>query len=135
MNPDIIHVMTAISPDPLQVTIVGWRGDCATYRLDHRYRVSTSRGVITIPAYFETDGLSIPSAAWAIVGPDNGPAFAAGILHDYLYSRESTLFHNHPREVCDLLFKEAMFNLGIGWLRRETIYRAVRMFGGRFYKR
>ena len=127
--------MNALFPDPLQFTLDGWRGDCAIYRLNHYFRVCTSQGWVTIPTGFRTDGLSIPSFAWPLVGPANGPAFGAGLLHDYLYSRESTLFHNHPRETCDLLFKEAMWNLGISTIRRELIYRAVRMFGGRYYKK
>ena len=122
-------------PDPLQFRLDGWRGDSMIYVLEHCFRISTSMGWVIIPAGFRTDGLSIPAFAHPFVGPSNGPAFAAGLLHDYLYSRESTLFCNHPREVCDALFKEAMFNLGIGWFRRETIYRAVRMFGWKFFKR
>lgn len=127
--------MTTLFPDPLHFTLDGWHGDCMVYRLDHYYRICTSRGWITIPRGFCTDGLSIPPFAWLVVGPTNGPAFGAGLLHDYLYSRESTLYHNHPREICDLLFKEAMWNLGISWFRREMIYRSVRLFGGKFYKR
>ena len=92
-------------------------------------------GWIVIPSGFRSDGLSIPAFAWPFVGPANGPAFCAGLLHDYLYSRDSTLWHNHPREVCDDLFKETMFNLGISWPRRELIFRAVRIFGGKHFKR
>lgn len=127
--------MNHLFPDPLQFTLDGWNGDSAIYRLDHYYRVSTSQGWVTVPTGFRTDGLSIPAFAHPIVGPANGPAFGAGLLHDYLYSRESNLFHDHPREVCDLLFKEAMWNLGVGCFRREAIYRSVRMFGGKFFKR
>jgi len=126
--------MNPLFPDPLKFTLDGWNGDSAIYRLDHYYRVCTSQGWITVPTGFRSDGLSVPAFAHPIVGPANGPAFGAGLLHDYLYSRESTLFHNHPRDVCDLLFKEAMWNLGIGWFRRGAIYRSVRMFGGKFFK-
>jgi hypothetical protein len=127
--------MSSLFPDPLLFRLDGWRGDSAIFELQHCYSVCTSMGWIVIPAGFRSDGLSIPPFAWPFVGPANGPAFGAGLLHDYLYSRDSTLWHNHPREVCDDLFKEAMFNLGISWPRRELIFRAVRIFGGKHFKR
>lgn len=127
--------MNPLFPDPLRFQLDGWRGDSAIYVLEHYYRVGTSKGWVTIPTGFRSDGLSIPSIAWPLVGPANGPAFGAGLLHDFLYSRDSTRFHSHPREVCDLLFKEAMWNLGIGWFRRELIYRAVRLCGAKYFNR
>ena len=127
--------MNPLFPDPLQFRLDGWKGDSAIYVLEHYYRVCTSKGWITIPTGFRSDGLSIPPFAWPLVGPCNGPAFGAGLLHDFLYSRSSTMSHNHPREVCDALFKEAMFNLGITPVRRELIYQSVRWFGGKHYKR
>jgi hypothetical protein len=69
-----------------------------------------------------------------LVGPATGRAFLAGLLHDYLYSRSSTAHHNMTRKDADDLFLEVMHNLGIGF-RRNLIYRAVRLCGGRHYKR
>lgn len=130
MNPDVLY------PDPLLVRLSHWAGDMAIWVLEHYQRMSTSRGRVTIPTGFETDGLSIPAFAWPIVGPASGPAFRAGLLHDFLYSKQSDAKWRHiDRKTADLLFREAMYNLGIGWMRRELIYRAVRAFGWRSYKK
>ena len=123
-------------PDPLMFRLARWQGDVAVMALQHYQRYATSAGWITVPTGFETDGLSIPRTAWPIVGPANGPAFRAGILHDYLYSKASNrLYGDITRSEADDLFLETMYNLGIGWARRHTIYTAVRMFGWRHYKR
>jgi hypothetical protein len=39
------------------------------------------------------------------------------------------------RPEADEIFKEAMYNLGVGWLTRGTIYTAVRLGGWASYKR
>jgi len=121
-------------PDPLLVRISHWKGENAIYVLENRQRMSTSKGWITVPAGFLTDGLSIPAFAWPIVGPRAGRAFRSGILHDYLYSRESEKY-GIDRKGADKLFLEVMFNLGIGWFQRGAIYRAVRIFGDSTYKK
>ena len=121
-------------PDMPEFRIYGWDGDNMILQLSRYVRVHTSRGTVTIPTGFITDGLSIPKFAWPIVGPTTGKAFLAGLLHDYLYSRASTAHFNVDRKVADELFLEAMFNLGIGF-RRNLIHAAVRMFGWKFYKK
>ncbi len=123
-------------PDPLLFRISHWVGDVSVMVLEHYQRFCTSAGWITVPTGTFTDGLSIPKAAWPIVGPANGPAFRAGILHDFLYSKASDRHYGHlDRQDADELFLETMHNLGIGWARRNTIYAAVRAFGWRFYKK
>lgn len=123
-------------PDPLLVRLSHWVGFMAIWVLEHYQRMSTSVGVITIPTGFESDGLSIPSFAWPLVGPASGPAFRAGLLHDFLYSKASNAKWGHiDRKTADVLFKEAMYNLDIGWVRREMIYLSVRAFGWKFYKK
>lgn len=83
-----------------------------------------------MPALFVTDGASIPRMFWNIF-PPTGSYFKAAIIHDYLYSSLNDKF---SRSESDLIFKEAMFNLGIGWIKRETIYRAVQLFGWTAFK-
>ena len=102
-------------------------------RLEHYLVVPTSKGAITIPTGFLSDGLSIPSLVRPLVGPATGRAFTAGLLHDFLYSRSSTEHYAMTRKQADDLFMEVMHNLGIGF-RRNLIHRAVRLFGGKFYK-
>lgn len=81
-------------------------------------------GMITVPKGFVTDYASVPRGFWNIF-PPNGEYAPAAVVHDYLYRR--TLI---DRKVCDRVFMEAMELLGVGWLTRHLIYRAVRLFGG-----
>lgn len=120
----------AVFPDQLDLRDHGLRGDIRMFRLIGPFTCYSSYGTITVPAGFITDGASIPRVFWTLLMPF-GPYFAAAIIHDYLYSDLNMRF---TREQSDLIFKEAMFNLGLDWPRREAIYRAVRAFGGRSFK-
>jgi hypothetical protein len=66
---------------------------------------------------------------------ERGP-FAEGmessICHDMNY-REDCPYGFTRKEAGDLLL-EGMTVCGVPWLRRQTIYRAVRLFGWRYYK-
>jgi len=121
------------NPDLPAFRIHSWDGDDMIVRLEHYLVVPTSKGNITIPTGFLSDGLSIPSPFRPLVGPATGRAFVAGLLHDFLYSRSSTAHYNMTRKDADDLFLEVMRNLGIGF-RRNLIYRAVRLFGWRSFK-
>ena len=120
-------------PDPLLLEDSGMRGESRVFRLAKPFSCRTSYGVIVVPAGFETDGASIPRAFWNILSPFGG-YFPAALLHDFLYSPESTAFYPLSRECADYLFLEAMYNIEVPWLKRHTIHSAVRMFGGKFYK-
>lgn len=128
-----MKINESIFPDMPQFRIHDWHDDGIVMRLTHPCRIMTSAGMVTIPAGFLTDGLSIPRFAWSIVGPSTGGAFLAGLLHDFLYSRDSDGIFEVSRAKADDLFREAMYNLGIGF-KRNLIWSAVRMFGWRFYK-
>ena len=85
--------------------------------------------IIEVPAGFECDGCSIPRVFHSIIGtPMTGKYVAAAILHDYLYHVQT-----YSREHSDLIFLDAMKILGVSWLKRKIIYRAVRSFGQRAY--
>lgn len=102
--------------------------------MEHCFRYASSMGVITVPRGFRTDGASVPRIFWNIFDPF-GPYFPAALIHDFLYSLSSDNFFKVNRATADALFREAMFNIGIGWLMRETIYRAVRIGGCRSFKK
>lgn len=85
--------------------------------------LSYSKGEIVVPAGFDTDYASIPRPFWVIYPPDGGYTEAA-VIHDYLYW---TL--DFTRGESDKVFYEAMTALGVPWLRRQIIYRAVRLGG------
>ncbi|MCE5310437.1 MAG: DUF1353 domain-containing protein [Acidobacteriales bacterium] len=122
------------TPDMPTFRVVGWDGEDMLIKLAHYLPIPTSRGVITVPTGFVSDGLSIPALVRPLVGPATGRPFVAGLLHDWLYSKASTANFNMTRKNADDLFLEVMSNLGIGF-RRNLIYAAVRAFGWRFYKR
>ena len=124
--------LPACYPDPLDVRYLMTLDDSRIFELAAPFRYIGSRGVITVPAGFPTDGASVPRMFWSIFQPF-GSYFPAAVVHDYLYSWRSAHL-KLDRKTADLIFKEAMFNLGIGWLTRGTIYQAVRLGGWRFYQ-
>jgi hypothetical protein len=117
-------------PEELQFRDAGMRGSSRIFRLKAPFSYISSQGTITVPAGFDTDGASIPRVFWSILDP-YGPYFEAAVIHDWLYSPHNRRFN---RAQADDIFREAMYNNGLDWLRREAIYRAVRLAGWRSYK-
>ena len=127
--------MNPAFPDVAQFSDAGMRGDCRIFCLTTSFRYRSSLGTITIPKGFFTDGASVPRIFWNIFSPW-GSYFSAALVHDYLYSKDSNDdFPVDDRAVADKIFKEAMFNAGVGWVTRETVYRAVRLGGWVSYKK
>lgn len=113
----------------------GMRGDCRIFQLTANFRYHSSVGTITIRKGFYTDGASVPKIFWNIFSPW-GSYFSAALVHDFLYSKDSDkIFPLADRKEADLIFKEAMYNDGVGCLTRETVYRAVRLGGWKSYKK
>ena len=78
---------------------------------------------ISVPLDFITDLTSVPwGFRWII--PAWGKYGKAAVLHDYLY-----FVGIYDRVVCDAIFVEAMHTLGVSWIVRGLIYKAVRYFG------
>ncbi len=90
------------------------------------------RGVaISIRAGMRTDGASIPRIAWRLVGhPFQVPLLGPALGHDALYAAELV-----SREEADRWFLEAMQKAGIGWIKRNAIWLAVRAGGGVVWRR
>jgi Protein of unknown function (DUF1353) len=82
-----------------------------------------------VPAGFVTDYASVPRIFWNIIAPDGDARFPA-VLHDYLYSLRGHEPFNKSRSECDSIFLEAMQFVGVDLIQRNTIYYAVRLFGG-----
>ena len=112
--------------------ICGYKQDSALLVLLRPFRYVSSAGTITVPVDFITDGASVPRIFWNILSP-YGSYFPAALIHDFLYSKASDSY-GFTRLQCDQIFKAAMYDIGIGWLKRETIYRAVRAAGWLSYK-
>jgi len=81
---------------------------------------------IEIRQGFIFDGASIPRIAWRVVGhPYQMPLLVCALLHDILYASEF-----FTQSECDWIFLELMDKVGINWFKRNTIWSAVKLFGG-----
>lgn len=86
-------------------------------------------GIVTVEKGFVTDLTSTPRPVWLIFPPD-GSYTAAAVVHDWLYAKAIV-----PRKVADAVFLEAMKLSGTWPGVRHSIWAAVRLFGGIFYKK
>ncbi len=80
---------------------------------------------IIIEAGFRTDIGSIPRIFWWYAAPIAGKHAAAAVIHDGLYAS-----HLLKRDVSDLIFYEAMLDLGVRKAKAYAMYKSVRL-GGR----
>jgi len=100
-------------------------GNVNNWILCAEFRYNDGAGEKAIPKGFVTDFASIPRLFWNIISPtqlgDVGP-----IKHDHTYRTG-----NGTRAAADKQFLADMAADGIGWWKRHTAYRLVRMFGGR----
>jgi len=85
---------------------------------------------ITVPTGFCTDFASIPRFAWSIIGGPWGKYGKAAVIHDWGYHK--TLY---TRKIMDRIFLEAMEVLGVGRIKRRTMWLAVRWFAGKVWKK
>lgn len=83
----------------------------------------------TVPAGFISDLASIPRTARTLL-PVNDRHREAAVLHDWFYVTQPI-----GRKRADRIFLRAMEECGVGWLKRHTMYRAVRMGGGIFWRK
>ena len=82
------------------------------------YRIIVKKG-------FDFDGASIPQALWSVYGnPLSGKFRIAALVHDALYASQKL-----PREVADAIFLDLMKQHEVGYLKRQTMYYAVRSAG------
>lgn len=111
------------------------------YALRNSVSFRTDAGdVVTAFAGSRTDLASIPAAVWATMPPD-GPWAEAAVEHDNCYASRGTYqFYSHlgrtraapyTRAGCDEILRQGMVALGVGALKRITIFEAVRAFGGK----
>ncbi len=91
---------------------------------------------IHVKAGFETDFASIPKI-FRIIIPKLGRWNKAAVIHDYLYQNHnivickllpSTKFR-FSRKLADLIFRDAMTDLGVAKWKRYVMYWGVRVGG------
>ena len=80
---------------------------------------------ITVKKGFDFDGASIPQTLWSVYGNPLSVKFRiAALVHDALYASQKL-----PRELADAIFLDLMKQHEVGYLKRQTMYYAVRSAG------
>ncbi|KKK70890.1 hypothetical protein LCGC14_2919420 [marine sediment metagenome] len=82
----------------------------------------THRQTFTVPKSFKTDFASIPKV-FRVILSTVGKHGKAAVLHDYLCE-----YGYLSRKKADLVLLEAMRVLGVGYIKRTIMYRAVRIY-------
>lgn len=83
-----------------------------------------------VPEGFVTDLASVPRVAWSILPPE-GKYDEAAVIHDYIYSLSGQLPGvTFSRSDVDRILMLGMQSCGVSWLTRNTMWAAVRAFGG-----
>ena len=118
-------------PLPLVLENAGMRGRSRLFKLAAPFVFVSSKGKLEVPAGFLTEGMSIPPVMWSWCNPF-AKGFEISVFHDYFYAEEN--IYGFTRKEADDLFLEGMSACGVPWLKRQAIYRAVRLFGWRYYK-
>ena len=96
------------------------------------YYYKTSRGVIRVPKGFRTDYASVPRIFRNIIN-SYGKHGRAAVVHDWLYSSQCKI--DVTREEADKIFLEIMKECGVGSIKRNLMYRMVRMFGASHFRK
>jgi hypothetical protein len=82
-----------------------------------------------IPAGFITDGGSIPRFFWRFIGhPMESEYIDRYIEHDYDYQTGRV-----KRKTADKKLRDGLAADGMGWVKRNLVYSAVRVFGRSHY--
>lgn len=90
--------------------------------------ISSRRKIaVVVPEGYVTDFASIPGFAHWIVSPFGRHAEAA-VVHDWLYTLGAP-DDEKGRKLADRTFRRALKLVGVDWVRRSIMYRAVRWGG------
>lgn len=85
---------------------------------------------VTVKKGFDFDGASIPKWLWSIYGsPLNGNYVVASLIHDGLYASQLV-----SKKVSDKIFLDLMKQSNVGYLKRTSMYLAVKLLGGKAWK-
>lgn len=92
------------------------------------YTDSKLNKAVEVPAGFVTDFASVPRPFW-MVFPKSGPWAPAAVVHDFMYR-----FAIYDKKTADAMFLHGMEELGVNWLQRHLMHKAVKLFGNGSYK-
>ena len=86
---------------------------------------------ITVPAGYKTNGADIPRLLWRLFPPNSPEYMPAVVVHDYLCDMADELVDKKERKQAffeaDCVFNQILRKLGVGVLKRQLFYRAVRL--------
>lgn len=104
------------------------------------YSFNSTKGMIwtakknTSPNGWTWNGSSIPWVFTALFGtPKIGCHVPASVLHDFYYQTADN--HKHERRQVDEMYYQAVRANGVGLVKAKTMYFALRVGGGRAFKR
>jgi len=92
-----------------------------------------------VDAGFETDLASVPRIFWSVLPPFGRYAKAA-VVHDWLYVYQPAVlspgkgYVRITRAQADGIFRRIMEEAGVDFITRWTMYGAVRIGGGSYWK-
>ena len=85
---------------------------------------------VTVKKGFDFDGASIPKWLWSIYGsPLNGDYVVASLIHDGLYASQKI-----SKSLSDKVFLDVMKQSKVGYMKRTSMYLAVKLFGAKDWK-
>lgn len=100
--------------------------------VEEDYYYQCSLGTIVVPKGFKTDYASIPRLFRNIIN-SYGKHGRAAVVHDWLYSKECYI--NCTRKQADVIFLEIMEECNVDKLKRQLMYRMVRLFGSNHFRK
>ena len=97
------------------------------FELADEFAVKVADFTVVVPAGFVSDLESVPRLP-VVYALFKNRAPKSAILHDYLYATRE-----HPRDVADRIFLDAMEAEGLAWWMRRAMYAGVRIGGAAAY--
>ncbi len=86
----------------------------------------------TIPAGFESDGVSVPRFFWRIISPPIDPrTIRAGVVHDWIYRHQPA---GWTRRRADAVFRRILIEDGVERWRAWLAWAGVRIGGGKAWE-
>ncbi len=104
------------------------------FRLYNDFTYLWGQTKIPVPAGFETDFASIPRI-FRIIIPKLGRWNKAAVIHDYIYQNRIigmtsyNILFTFNRKQADIVFRDAMRDLGVAKWKRYVMYWGVRVGG------
>ena len=133
MKPEFLNTV-------IDVRTANGRDDTLLDALEFQVR---SGEIYQAPPGSTTDGVSTPRWLWRLIPPNGDADFLPAVLHDAAYRNTLQLYcartdtwraANLTQRQADRLLREALLANGVGILKRNVIYFALRLFGGQAFR-